>query len=140
MQMLILLAIAWPLSDSSSFRWLLAICSYILFFTGIPTTIARHVLPSPRSKYLRAEILLFFPILALAADLLQYALNPNLVFDGTYSGYHFLNPFRTLSNWSTVESYGWQYRPLVMGMIGLLAYLDLYRMGRLEDKRAAAQN
>jgi len=140
MQMLVFLAVGLALSQAFLLRRLAAICCYILFFTGIPTVILRHLFPTLNSKYLRAAILLFFPIAALSADILQYALNPANVFDGTFSAYHILNPFRALANWQQVEGQGWHLRILIIGLLGLVAYLDLYRMGRREDKRAAAQN
>jgi len=138
-QMVILL-VAGLFTDTSQFRWLGAICCYILFFTGVPTAILRNLLPASKSKYLRAAILLFFPIAALSADILQYVLNPSNGIGGTFSAYHILNPFRALANWPEVESNGWQVRTLILGLLGLLAYLDLYWLGWREDKRAAAQN
>jgi len=92
-----------------------------------------------RTAYLRAGILLFFPIVAISADLLLSFLTPGLIFNGSYSAYHILNPFRTLANWSYIQAQGWVWRPMFMGLIGLIAYLELFRMGRREDKNAAAQ-
>jgi hypothetical protein len=137
-QMLVLLAAAWMLDPGKPFYWVLAICSYICFFSGTPTVILRHFFKSRlRTAYFRAGILLFFPIVGVSADLLQYLLTPNLVFDGTFSAYHMLNPFRALANWIKVEEQGWQWWPMLMGFVGLLAYLELFRLGRREDKHAA---
>jgi hypothetical protein len=85
----------------------------------------------------RAAILLFFPIIGISADFFQYLVAPGRVFDGSYSTYHVLNPFRTLANWRLVEALRWQWGPLAMGLIGLVAYLELYRLNRREDKNAA---
>jgi hypothetical protein len=136
-QMLIfLVAAAWLTSAAPlDFRWFLAICGYICFFTGVPTVILRHGLRArARSAHLRAAILLFFPVVAISADLLQYFFTPNLIFDGTFSAYHILNPFRALANWSQVEAQSWYWRVMIMGFAGLVAYLELFRMGRREDK------
>jgi hypothetical protein len=140
LQMLVMLGIGWTLASAPSFRWLVAICSYILFFTAIPTVVLRRAFPTRfRSAHLRGAILLFFAIAGFSASIVQYIAQPTLVFNLTLSAYDFLNPFQTLGNWNTVENLGWQYRPMILGVIGLLVYLDLYRMGRREDKRAAAQ-
>ena len=137
-QMALLLAIGWTLDRGEDVRWLLAICSYVCFFSGVPTVILRRIFKSrTRTAYLRACILLFIPLVGILADLLQYLWTPSVVFDGTFSGYHILNPFRALANWRQIETLGWQWRPMVMGAIGLLAYLELCRMGRREDKHAA---
>jgi hypothetical protein len=137
-QMLILLTIGWKLGTNSEFLWLLAVCGYICFFSGVPTLVSRRVFKTRlRTAYLRAFILLFFPLVAVSADLFQYFVVPSRVFDGTFSAYHIVNPFRTLGNWTQVESAGWAWGPMVMGVIGLIAYLELYRMGQREDKHAA---
>ena len=138
-QMAVLLAIGlYAVGPAVHFRWLLAICSYICFFSGVPTVVARRVFKEKcKTSYLRAGILLFFPLLGVSADILQYLFAPSFVLDGTFSAYHITNPLRALSNWTQVEAQGWQWRPLIMGFAGLLAYLDLYRMGRREDKHAA---
>jgi len=140
MQMLVMLGIGWSLSTASSFRWLVAICCYVLFFTGVPTVVLRRVFPNRfRSAHLRAAVLLFAAVAGFGANVVQYVMQPKLVFNLTFSPYHIMNPFQTLGNWDSVEHLGWQYRPMILGVIGLLMYLDLYRMGRREDKRAAAQ-
>jgi hypothetical protein len=90
-----------------------------------------------RTAHVRAALLLFFPIVGISADVFNYFLAPSRVFDGTFSAYHVLNPFRSLANWPQIEDQGWHWGPLIMGLAGLIAYLDLYRMGRLEDEHAA---
>ena len=137
-QMAVLLVIGWNVATPVQFRWLLAICSYICFFSGVPTAVARRVFKGKcKTSYLRAGVLLFFPLLGVSADILQYLFAPGRVFDGTFSAYHIINPLRALPYWTEVEKAGWQWRPMVMGFVGLLAYLDLFRMGRREDKHAA---
>ena len=138
-QMLFFLAgAAWLTSaEPLDLRWFVAICGYICFFTGVPTVVLRHVLKArARASYLRAGVLLFFPIVAISADVFQYFFTPGLIFDGTFSPYHILNPFRALANWPQVESQGWYWRVIVMGLAGLVAYLELFRMGRREDENA----
>jgi hypothetical protein len=141
MQMLVMLVLAGALSSGSEVTWVLGICSYILFFTGVPTAVLRRLLKAnARIGFLRVAILLFFPIVAISADLFLYFLTPKLVFDGSYSFYHILNPFRTLYSWNQVIGQGWAWAVMVMGLIGLLCYLDLIRMGQREDQRAGAQH
>jgi hypothetical protein len=137
-QMLVLLTIAYALGSNQEFRWVLGLCAYICFYSGIPTVILRRMFRSGiRTAHVRAGILLFFPIVGVSADVFSYFLAPGRVFDGTFSAYHVLNPFRALANWSQIEDQGWHWGPLIMGLAGLIAYLELYRMGRLEDEHAA---
>src|SRR5678815_762602 len=137
-QMVLMLVVGWTVGTATDFHWLLAICGYICFFSGVPTVLLRRFLKTRiRTAYLRASILIFFPTIAVSADLLQYFVLPSRVFDGTFSAYHILNPFRALGNWTQVEALGWQWGPMVMGIAGLIAYVELYRMGRREDKHAS---
>jgi hypothetical protein len=136
-QMVILLATGYFVStDGQQFRWLLGICGYILFFSGVPTIVSRRMFNSGiRTAYVRAGILLFFPIVGVSADIFQYFLMPSRIW--TFSAYHILNPFRALANWQEVETQGWLFGPVLMGLAGLITYLELYRMGRREDEHAA---
>lgn len=137
-QMIVLLVVGWSIGTESDFHWLLAICGYICFFSGVPTVLVRRIIKTPvRTAILRATILIFFPTIAVSADLLQYFFVPTKVFDGTFSAYHILNPFRALGNWTQVEALGWQWGPMVMGIAGVIAYVELYRMGRREDAHAS---
>lgn len=139
-QMLIYMIVGYVVAEGPGilFRRQLAVCGYICFFTGVPAVLTRHIFKTKaRTGYVRASILLFFPTVAVSADFFQYFFAPGRVFDGTFSAYHILNPFRALSNWPKVEELGWQWGTIVMGLIGIIAYLELYRMGRLEDKHAA---
>jgi hypothetical protein len=141
-QMLITLTIAFLVGGSDQeFRWLLATCCYIVFFTGVPTAILRQMFNgSIRTAYVRGAILLFFPIVAVSADVFQYFIAPGSIFAEGFSAYHILNPFRTLTDWPKVEAAGWHVGAFLMGLVGLLAYADLYRMNRREDKYAARSN
>jgi hypothetical protein len=136
-QMIILLVAGWTVGTETDFHWLLAICGYIFFFSGVPTVLIRRIFTERvRTNYLRAGILLFFPLIALSADLFQYFVAPTRAFD-SFSVYHILNPFRALGNWTEVENQGWYWGPMIMGIAGLIAYVELYRMGRREDSHAA---
>jgi hypothetical protein len=138
-QMLVMLLIGAFLFPDDELKWLLVICSYVWFFTGVPTVLLKRVLQSrATAAYLRVGILLFFPIVGLSADFFQYVLSPGKVFEGTYSAYHILSPFRTLYNWQYVLRAGWYRGVMVMGAIGLLCYLALIIMNLREDRRARA--
>ena len=138
-QMIVLLIAGYSIHTSDQdFRWLLAVCGYVCFFSGVPTVILRRMFKSTiRTSYVRAGILLFFPIVGISADVFQYFLAPSRIFDGTFSAYHILNPFRALWNWQQVEAQGWVWGPALMGILGLIAYVELYRMGWREDRNAA---
>lgn len=139
-QMGVLLVAGWPFtSTAAEFRWLLMICCYICFFTGVPTWLGRRLAPGrARPAYLRVAAFLFFPALMLSADLLTYFLSSSGVFDGSYSIYHLVNPFRTLSNWPLVESNQWHFIVLGLGLIGLVSYLGLIRMGESANDNAGS--
>lgn len=139
-QMLLLLGIGATLTPltGSEFTWLLGICSYICFFSGVPACLGRLILKSRvRAAHLRVGTLVFSPVLMISADLLQYFLKPEPLFQGGYTAYHILNPFRTLSNWASVETAGWDLPVFLMGMIGLLAYILLIRIGQHETRNAS---
>jgi hypothetical protein len=140
-QMVLLLGIgAWLAAvstSSSDFLWLLAICSYICFFTGVPACAGRMIFKSRiKTPHLRVATLVFIPLVILSADLLQYFLKSKSIF-ADYSIYHLLNPFRTLGNWRGVENLGWDLHVFAMGIIGLLSYVLLIRMGQHETRNAS---
>ena len=111
-------------------RWLLAICGYICFFTGVPTAVFRFLRPdSAASMKLRVVVLLLVPVLLLLPDIVHYVVWRPDVLDLTFSGRHLLNPIRTLANWRLVESNNWHLLPAVMALNGLFAYLLLIRLG-----------
>ena len=132
-QMVLLLAVSRSFAPTpEQFRWLLAICSYICFFTGVPTCVVRLLAPErARAAYLRVGVFLFFPLMMLFADLFSYLRTPSSFFDPAgYSVYEVLDPFRTLANWPMVEKNGWYFQALGLGLIGLASYLTLIQMGR----------
>ncbi len=132
-QMALLLAISLAFAPTpEQFRWLLAICSYICFFTGVLTCLVRLLAPArARAAYLRVGVFLFIPVTRLFADLFSYLWTPTSFFDAAaYSVYHVLDPFRTLASWPIVEKNGWHFMVLGLGLIGLVSYLVLIQMGR----------
>jgi len=139
-QMIVFLGIGAALTPVSSpdFRWLLAICSYICFFTGVPACAGRLLLKSRlKTAHLRVATLIFIPIVVLSADFLQYFLKSKTILAPDYSPYHVLNPFRTLDSWQGVENFGWDLRVFWMGIIGLICYVLLIRMGQHETRNAS---
>ncbi|HYR84039.1 MAG TPA: hypothetical protein VE422_08180 [Terriglobia bacterium] len=132
-QMVLLLAVSRAFAPTPErFRWLLAICSYICFFTGVPTCIVRLLAPArARAAYLRVGVFLFFPLMMIFSELFSYLRTPSRFFDPAgYSVYEVLDPFRTLANWPMVEKNEWYFLPLGLGLIGLASYLTLIQMGR----------
>ena len=140
LQMLIFLAAGRAFQDNEGFSWLLAICGYICFFTGVPAFMMRYFQKArARTAYLRAGILLFFSVLSVSADLFNYLITPSKIFNWNFSAYHVLSPFRALFNWNQILSLGWEAGPIAMGLVGLLAYVGLVFLGLQEDRDAAAQ-
>ena len=140
LQMALLLGIGGILATfgSSDFLWLLGICSYICFFSGVPAFLGRYVLKTRlKTAHLRVGTLVFIPLVILSADFLQYWLKSTNVISRDYAPYHVLNPFRTLANWAAVTSVGWDLRVYVMGLIGLTCYVFLIRIGQHETKHAS---
>src|SRR6185436_5466659 len=75
-QMVLLLGIGAALASgsgtNSDFTWLLAICGYICFFTGVPACAGRIILKSHfKTAHLRVAAFVFIPVVVLSADLLQ---------------------------------------------------------------------
>jgi hypothetical protein len=129
-QMGLLLGAAWLLQPTwEIWYWLQAICGYILFFTGVPIAAFRLMRPSQAVSFqLRVAVLVLIPIVMLLPDIFFYMLQP-ADFDMTFSARHLLDPFRTLGNWRTVDQqYGFTV-PFAVGLIGLLAYVLLIRVG-----------
>jgi hypothetical protein len=115
--------------SSTEFSWLVAICAYICFFTGLPASIGRMMEKRRfRPFHLRAGILLMVPVAALLPDFLVYLLTGD--FGGIYSSRHVLDPFRTLNAWRELMTAPWHVWSLVLGIIGVGCYLALIQMGR----------
>ena len=111
-------------------RWLLAICGYICFFTGVPTLAFRLFKPADdASLRLRVIVLLLVPLSMLLPDVIHYIVLRPEILDLSYSSRHLVNPLRTLSNWQLVELRHWTAVPLLLGLTGLVAYVALIVMG-----------
>lgn len=116
--------------DAESLRWLLAICGYICFFTGIPTFLYRWARPRATATIkLRVALLLMLPVALVLPDILYYVLGQAAVFDLGFGRRHLINPFRTLANWGFVESSQWSVVPFTLGLAGFLAYLGIIQLG-----------
>ena len=131
-QMVILILTAWlfrPIWEEM--RWLLAVCAYICFFTGVPTLAVRAARPdASASLILRVGILVLLTATMLLPDLLYYGLWRPDALSLQYSMRHLINPLRTLANWPVVEANGWWWMPTLLGLTGLLAYGVLIQLGR----------
>jgi hypothetical protein len=115
----------------SDLRWLMAICGYICFFTGVVVCGVRRVAPErAKAKHLRVGSVLFLAAVMLLADLVSYMVTPSKLFTVDYSARHVFNPFRTLSNWPAAEANGWDLLALGLGIIGFALYAVLIQMGR----------
>lgn len=111
------------------FFWLLAICGYILFFTGAPVAAFRLMRPSDAVSFrLRVAVLVLIPIVMLLPDIFFYMWQP-AGFDMDFSARHLLNPFRTLGNWQVVQTQYGLSVPVAVGLTGLLAYMMLIHVG-----------
>ena len=128
--------------DGSMLRWLLAICGYVCFFTGIPAYFYRRMRPRGTATLkLRVAALLTLPIALTLPDILYYVMGKSEVFDLGFGRRHLINPFRTLANWPFVESSGWSVVPFVLGLAGLVAYFGIIQLGArttAEDMAIAA--
>jgi len=129
--------------DGSTLRWLVAICAYVCFFTGIPAYFYRRIRPRGTATLkLRVAALLMLPIALILPDILYYVMGKSEVFDLGFGRRHLINPFRTLANWPFVESSGWSVVPFLLGLAGLVAYLGLIQLGArttAEDMAIAAE-
>lgn len=139
-QMALLIIAAWLLGATRrEFGWLLAICGYICFFTGVPAVAFRFLEPDHSgSLYLRVTVLVLLPASMLLPDIIHYVLWRPDVLSLNYSARHLINPIRTLANWQFVERQSWFLPPIVMGLTGLVAYFGLIRMGARMTAREAA--
>ena len=114
-------------------NWFMAICGYILLFTGLPTAIFRTIRPRrAASLKFRVAVLMLLPFAmsVVLPDLLYYVLWQPEVLDLRFAARHLFNPFRTLANWDAVEMSGWAGVPLVLGLTGLLSYGILIYVGK----------
>jgi hypothetical protein len=129
-QMALLLAVAWLLDPIwPNLRWFLAVCGYICFFTGVPAVVLRLAWPGFTSFQLRVAVLLLVPLALLLPDVIYYVLWQPADFNLSYSARHLINPFRTLANWSLVETKHGFSIPVMLSLTGLLAYATLIHLG-----------
>jgi hypothetical protein len=130
LQMACLLLVGWALrADEFMVTWFLGACGYILFFTGVHVAVFRAVRPHDATSFrLRVATLVLLAISVVVPDLLAYMLWQRDGLDLTFSVRHLVNPFRTLANFRFVQD---SYSPLpaVIGVVGVLAYLVLIRIG-----------
>jgi hypothetical protein len=140
MQMgLLYLALAVFPETATDRRWLLAVCGYICFFTGVPVLAFWRIAPARVTPLrLRVTVLVTLAASMVLPDIVHYAVMRPEVLDVTYSGRHLLNPLRTISNWSTVEAQGWVAIPFLIGLTGLMAHVELIRMGARATARPVA--
>ncbi|HSC27809.1 MAG TPA: hypothetical protein VLD67_11075 [Vicinamibacterales bacterium] len=131
-QMALLVAASWLMQATwPQLRWLLAMCGYICFFTGVPTCAFRIASPAtPASLRLRVAVLVLLPVSMLFPDILYYVLWQPGVLDLSYGTRHLLDPIRTLANWHTVETAEWLVVPFGLGLVGFLSYAALILIGR----------
>ncbi len=117
--------------DGTYLRWLLAICGYICFFTGVPTLAFRSLAPArARPFILRVVVLVLVAVSMVLPDVVFYLIVRPDMLDLSYSGRHLVNPVRTLANWGRVEANQWVWMPFALGVMGVLAYGGLMQMGR----------
>jgi hypothetical protein len=128
--------------DGATLRWLVAICAYVCFFTGIPAFFYRWARPRGTATLkLRVAELLLLPLALTLPDVLYYVVGQPVVFDLGFGVRHLMNPFRTLANWRFVESSDWSVVPFALGLAGLVAYLGIIQLGAritAEDLATAA--
>jgi hypothetical protein len=131
-QMALMLVAAWMLDATAiQLRWLLAMCGYICFFTGVPAVVLRLLSPERASSLqLRIAVLLLLTASTLLPDMIHYVLWQPDVLSLSYSARHLLNPIRTLANWLAVETHYWFAIPTGLGLTGFVAYLVLIQMTR----------
>jgi hypothetical protein len=130
-QMALFVGAGWTLGrDWSNVRWLLAICGYICFFTGVPAFAFRLRRPESASLPLRVAVLLLLPAAMILPDVIHYVLWQPEVFDRSYGARHMIDPLRTVANWKVIEAGHSFAGPLGLGLIGLLSWFGLIHRGR----------
>ena len=118
-------------------RRILAACGYICFFTGLPVLAFWRFAPARVSPFkLRVAVLCAIAAALVLPDVIHYLIVRPEVLDVSYGARHLINPFRTLSQWPLVEARGWTMIPFVMGLIGLLAYVQLFILGARSTSHA----
>jgi hypothetical protein len=118
-------------------RRLLASCGYICFFTGVPVLAFWRFAPARVTPLkLRVAVLCSVAAAMVLPDIIHYVIVQPEVLDVTFSARHFINPFMTIASWDAVEARGWVAIPFAIGLSGLLAYIELIRLGARATSRA----
>jgi hypothetical protein len=133
-QMVILLLTALALRpDREALRWLLALCGYICFLSGVPALLFRFRHPARAAAFkARVAVLLLFSATLVLPDLLYFLLWQPSEFSIRFSARHLFSPLGSLINWRLIEStYGF-WAPAMLGLTGLGAYLLLVVISREE--------
>jgi hypothetical protein len=129
-QMALLVIAAWLLdAREASVPYVLVMCGYICFYTGVPAAAVRLWRPfAPASFLLRFVVVALLALALLLPDMIAYMWAPS-AFGGRYAARHLINPLRTLSSWYRVnDEYGLAI-PVSMGLLGLFAYAALFFTG-----------
>ena len=124
MQMVLLfgLSLTFVSSTSTQFNWIVAICGYICFFTGLPVILMQIFKPRRfKPVHRRIAVLLLLPVAALLPDFIVYLATGD--FGGHDSARHVLDPFRTLSNWDNSYSSTWHFLAMGLSAAGFIFYL-----------------
>jgi hypothetical protein len=122
----------------NDFRWTLAFCGYIAFFTGLPAYAGRLIAPK-RVTPLRlrlAALLTFLAALILPEIAYYFVASPGQ--HDPYALRHIFNPLVTLGDWRSVSERG-QWMVICLGGVGVFAYFRLMMMARKANKPAAAK-
>ena len=126
-------------STSTQFNWIVAICGYICFFTGLPVIVMQILKPGRfKPVHRRIAILLLLPVAALLPDFIVYLMTGD--FGGYYSARHVLDPFRTLANWDNSFASSWHFLSMGLCAAGFIFYLGLISIGRREPPANEAAN
>ena len=130
-QMIVLVAAVWAIAPSPrTTSWVVAACGYVCFFTGIPVVMYRIIAPQRVTPLrLRVTVLVVMAASLVLPDLIHYLLSQKDILDVAFSFRHLINPFRTLSEWRTVEGRGWIPMPFAIGLAGVVSWLVLIQLG-----------
>jgi hypothetical protein len=116
---------------------LLAACGYICFFTGVPVLAFWRFAPARVTPFnLRLTIVCSVTTSLILPDLIHYVIFQPEVLDIRFSLRHLINPVLTIRSWDLVEARGWIAIPFAIGLTGLLAYVELIRVGARVTSRA----
>jgi hypothetical protein len=121
------------------FRWFLAACGYVCFFTAVPVLLFRRFAPARATPFkLRVAVLSALAAAMVLPDLVYYVIWRPEVLDLRLAPRHLISPLRTLGEWQRIERLGWSIAPFLIGTTGLLACLALVQMGARAARRPVA--